>query len=233
MPASVLRRLIPAACGIFLVGFVISAAFHCADRAPALENGVMSDLLSREDNPRGYLFSAIATVVCGVLLLPAATLFRRACAGPHRRWAVRGAWLYRVGLIAAIAIGATTPLQQPYIPIHIWMAFLAFACTVAGLAVGLGVAAVASTSARVPLAGLAALQVAALLFLGYISVSPEYLDGRLGLLAVSEWLLCSLIAAGTVALAAALVRASSHQGDSCRQAGPPDPPPAAASPPRS
>ena len=114
-PTFVLGRLIPGAYGVFVAGFVISAGIFSADRTLTLEDGIMSDLLSRIDNPHGYLISAIATMICGGLLLPAANLFQRGWKGSPRGWVVLGAWLYRLGLIAAIAVGVTTPLQKPYI----------------------------------------------------------------------------------------------------------------------
>jgi hypothetical protein len=165
----------------------------------------MSDLLSRIDNPRGYLISAIATVVCGLLLLPVATLFQRTCRSLHCRWAVMGAWVYRGGLAAAIATGISTPFQQPYVPIHIYLAFAAFMALVAGLTICLAATACFLTSARLRLAVLAALHAAALSFLTFVFLTPRYFDGRRWFLAVCEWGLSVLIAVGTMALAAASV----------------------------
>ena len=218
-PAYLLFRLIPVAYGVFLAGFMTSAAVRLADRPPTLEAGIMSDLLSRIDNPRGYLFSAMATVMCGVLLLPAAALFQRGWSSPPGRWAILGAWLYRVGLIAAIAVGATTPLQRPYVALHIWLTFLAFMSLVAGLAVSLAVAACSATAVRFPLAALGALQMGALffltyVFLGYLGVVDDCFEGRRWFLAVCEWGLSALIAAGTVAVAGALAQASKLRRDS-------------------
>ena len=207
-PAFVLRRLIPLAYGVFVIGFLMSVAVYSAGRTPKLEDGIMTDLLSRLENPQGWPFSAVATVLCGMLLMPAATLFQHGCKGSYRRWAVLGGWFYRMGLIAACLIGITTPFQQPYQSVHVWLAFLAFMSMVAGLAVCLGLA--ASYHSRFALAALAALQIAALVFLVYLFFSPAFFEGRLWFLAVCEWGLIALIAAGTVALAATLARAS-HQ----------------------
>lgn len=164
----------------------------------------MSDLLSPSDNPRGYFIAAIATLLCGLLLLlPAATLFQHGWNPPQRRWAGLGAWLYRLGLMATIAVGISTPFQQPYVPVHIWLAFAAFMSLAAGLAVSLGVAAGSATSARWPLATLGALQVGALSFLAYLfCFAPAWFEDRRWLLAVCEWGLSALIAAGTVVVAA-------------------------------
>ncbi|MHC4930336.1 MAG: hypothetical protein ACYTFU_11865 [Planctomycetota bacterium] len=212
-PTFVLGRLIPGAYGVFVAGFVISAGVFSADRTLTLEDGIMSDLLSRKDNPHGYLISAIATMICGGLLLPAANLFQRGWKGSPRGWVVLGAWLYRLGLIAAIAVGVTTPLQQPYISFHIWLSYLAFMSMVAGLGVSLEVAAYSSTSARIPLAVLGVFQIGTLLFLVHLFFSPSYFEGRRWLLAVYEWALSALIAAGTIAQAAALVRAKNDRAN--------------------
>lgn len=223
-PTVVLRRFIPLAYGVFLAGFSGSAALVSAGRSPRLEDGIMSDLLSRTDNPRGCFIAAIATVVCGLLLLPTATLFQRGWSSPHRGWTVLGAWLYRVGLVATIATGVTTPFQQPYVPFHLWLAFLAFMSIAAGLAVSLTVAACSFSSARFRLAALAALQVGALLFLAYLFVTPRYFDGRRWFLAVCEWVLSALIVTGTVSLAAVLARASRIREGGQRQANHPEGP---------
>jgi len=203
-----LHRLIPLAYGVFIVGFLISAALFSAGRPPTLEDGIMTNLLSRMENPQGWLFSAIAAVWCGVLLLPAATLFARGWKSPYRRWAVLGGWFYRIGLIAACVVGVTSPFELPYGQIHVWVAFLAFMSTVVGLAACLGVA--AHSHARIALAALAALHIAALVFLAYLFFTPTFFEGRLWLLAVCEWALVALIAAGPVALTTALLRFS-HQ----------------------
>ena len=213
-PTFVLCRLIPGAYVVFGAGFMMSAAVFSADQTLTLENGIMSDLLSRIDNPHGYLISAIATTICGVLLLPAASLFQRSWKSSPRGLVVLGAWLYRLGLIATIAVGATTPLQQPYISFHIWLAYFAFMSMVAGLGVSLGAAAYSSTSARLALAVFGAIHIGTLLFLVYLFFSPSYFDGRRWLLAVLEWALSALIATGTIALAATLVRTTNERIES-------------------
>lgn len=208
-PAFVLRRLIPVAYGVFFIGFVISAAIYSWQRTPTLEDGIMSDLLSRIDNPHGYLFSAIASVICSLFLLPAATIFQRGWKRSPRRWTIFGAWLYRLGLIATIVIGATTPLQQPYTLFHIWIALFAFLSTVAGLTVSLWIAVYASPFTRFWLVVLGVLQICALLFLVYeffsfLGFFSDCFEGHRGLLAVFEWSWVALIAASVGVLVAAL-----------------------------
>ncbi len=216
-PTFVLWRLIPLAYGVFLAGYLISIVVVSAGRSPRLEDGIMSDLLSRSDNPRGYLISAAATVVCGLLLLPTATLLQKACGLLHYRWAVLGAWIYRVGLVATIATGASTPFQQPYVPIHIYLAFLAFMSLVAGLAICHAVVALSMPSARLRHATLATLQVSVLLYLTYLFFTPRYFDGRRWFLAVCEWVVSALIVSGTVSLIALFRGWQLYRGDSCEE----------------
>lgn len=195
-----MRRWIPAAGGVFVLGFMVSFAVKCAGQPPALDQAIISDLLSPENNPHGYGFAAVALAVCSLLLLPVATLLQQGWAQPHRRWAMLGAWLYRIGLLAAVAVGATTPFQQPYVPVHVGLAFVAFMGLAAGLAVCLGVAACTARAARKWLAVLASLEAAALVFLTVLLFAPA---GFLNFwfLALFEWGLCGLLAAGTVAAA--------------------------------
>lgn len=210
-PAAVLCGWIPSAYGLFLIGFLVSLFLFFEGRSATLEDAIVSDVLSPDDNPRGYLVAAAAVSACGLLLLPAADLFQRGWDQRCRRWSVTGAWLYRIGLTAMVAIGATTPFQEPYVPVHIGLAFVALMGMVAGLAVCLGVAACSSTSFRVPLAVLSFLQIGALLFLAILVIFPSgFLDRRF--LALFEWLLNALIAAGTVSVAAALNVASNQAG---------------------
>jgi hypothetical protein len=201
-PVFVLRRLIPMAYGIFLAGFLISVLVVSAGRSPTLEDGIMSDLLSPIDNPRGYLISAVATVLCGLLLLPVAIVFQRSCGLHPSRWATLGAWIYRVGLIATIATGVTTPFQQSYVPIHVYLAFLAFMSLAAGLAICHAVAALLITSGRLRHATLATLQLGAFLYLTYLFFSPGYFNERRWFLAACEWVVSALVVTGTVSLAA-------------------------------
>jgi hypothetical protein len=202
-PTIVLCLWIPAACCVFLIGFLASLALSLAGRAFTLEDAIISDLLSPENNPRGYLFAAIATSAAGLLLLPAAALFEKGWGQTHLRLAMLGAWLYRISLVATIVIGISTPFQTPYIPVHVWLAYFGYTSAAAGLAVCLSLAARSSAPARVPLGMLAALQTGALLYLVYEFFGPNDFLGSRWFLSFCEWALCALIAAGTAAAAAA------------------------------
>ena len=210
----VLRVWIPAAYTVFVVSLLISAGFFYSGRQVRIEDALMSVLLSRRDNPHGYLIAAIGTAACGVFLLPTTTLFRNRLSELHPLGAATGAWIYRLGLVAVVAIGGLAPLQvEVFGPVHIYLAFLAFAGMVTGLAVCLGVAAWGRTAGRRWLSGLAAIHTGELLFLIYVWFVPYPTQGYGPWTSVAalECGLCISIAVGTTALVLALDRLpSSH-----------------------
>ena len=212
--ATVLRVWIPAAYTVFVVSLLISAGFFYSGRQVRIEDALMSVLLSRRDNPHGYLIAAIGTAACGVFLLPTTTLFHNRLSELHRLGAATGAWIYRLGLVAVIAIGGLAPFQgEAFGPVHIYLAFLAFTGMVAGLAVCLGVAALGRTPGRLWLSGLAAIHTGELLFLIYVWFVPYPTQGYGPWTSVAalECGLCISIAVGTTALVLALDRPpSSH-----------------------
>jgi hypothetical protein len=205
-PQMVLRLWIPLGYGFFFAGLAISIVVRCSDHPFRLEDAILSDLLSRFDNPHGYLVASGATTLCGFLLLPVASYVQMRL-NTVRHWTVLGAWLYRLGLFAAVAVGITTPFQQAYVPIHIYLAFLAFMSVVAGLAVLLATAACTVKAWRWSLRALAGVEAAFLFFLAYVFVTPDFFHDRRDWLAICEWVLCGSIAVGTAVLAAALKRA--------------------------
>jgi hypothetical protein len=232
-PFFVLRR-VALAYGIYAAGFLTSAAVRSAGRRLTLEDGIMSDLLSRTDNPRGCFISASAAVLWGLLLLPTVALLQRGYQRLQSRWGVLGGWIYCVGLIAVIATGISTPFQRPYVPIHLYLAFLAFMSLVAGLAICHGVIASLPNTARLQHAGGALLLMGAFLFLTYLFFTPRYFDGRRWFLAVSEWGLAAVIAASTVSITAVMVEWACRQEDSCEEGrATPDAPPNGSQPIRS
>ena len=91
-----------------------------------IKETVISDLESPEDNPRGYGAAAAGTAICGILLIPAATLFYSRLRVVRRKLALVGAALFAVGLSAAIAIGFLAPFTRDYTPLHIQLASAAF-----------------------------------------------------------------------------------------------------------
>jgi len=203
----VLRLWIPLGYSLFFAGLALSVVVRCSGRPFRLEDAILSDLLSRLDNPRGCLVASIATTLCGLVLLPVASFVQKRL-NTLRRWTVLGAWLYRLGLFAVIVVGITTPFQQPYVPIHVYLTFFAFMCFVAGLAICLATAACAVKAWQWSLRMLAGIEAAFLLFLTYALVTPDFFHDRRDWLAVCEWVLCSSVAVCTVALVAALSKST-------------------------
>jgi len=201
--------LVPCAIALLLAGTAWSAAIYYSARPLVAAEAVLSDLQSRDSNPRGYVPAAAGTVLCGLLLFPAATLFERVLGESHRRWAAAGAWLYRAGLGAAVAMGLLEPFQELYNPLHVLLAYAAFVALVAAL----GICALVSASARLRphravWVAIAALQcVALLLIFEVVRVRvPWVKSGFWSSLAAGELALCAVIAGTTAALAAACGR---------------------------
>jgi len=206
-PMRVLRLWLPLAYVVFFAGLVLSILARCSDRAFRVEDGILSDLFSRIDNPRGYLIACSAITICGLALLPVASFIQQRLHGASRLSAVSG-WLYRLGVFATIAVGLTTPFQRPYVAVHIYLSFFSFMAMVAGLMLGFAAVARTTRAGKSFLWWLAAMQVAFLLFLGYLLVKPGFFHNRRDALAICEWVMCISIGVCTTLLAIALPRSS-------------------------
>ena len=194
----VLRRWIPSAFGLFIVGFAVSAFVSQEGKIPTLEQLIMSDLLSPIDSPRSYMLAVGATAGCSVLLLPVATFLRSTHLATKHKCSALGVWLYHLGLIALFATALSTPFQEPYVPVHVYLAFLAFMGMTAGLAALLFADALRRRTRRMLSAAIGSLQAIAWMFLAYVFLTPDFFDGRRWLLGLSEWLLTGLIGVGTI-----------------------------------
>ncbi|HYW48946.1 MAG TPA: hypothetical protein VE959_39145 [Bryobacteraceae bacterium] len=203
-PRVVAGVLAPCAVALLLAGTAWSAAIYYSARPLVFADAVLSDLQSPDDNPHGYLPAALATVLCGLLLFPAATLFQTALGQSHRRLAAAGAWLYRAGLAAAVAMGLLEPFQELYSPLHVLLAYAAFVAFVAALGICTAVAASAGLRPhRAVWVVAAALQCLALAMIFEVVRVPWVEGGFWSSLAAGELALCALIAGTTAALAAA------------------------------
>ena len=74
-PRLVRRVFLPASCAVFFGSLVVASLFYFSARLFDIKEAVISDLESPEDNPRGYGVAAAGIAVCGILLIPADTLF--------------------------------------------------------------------------------------------------------------------------------------------------------------
>src|SRR5215831_6156764 len=80
-PTRVLQLWLPLAYFIFFAGLVLSILVRCSDRAFRTEDGILSDLFSRIDNPRGYLIACLAVTITGLVLLPVASFIQQPLKG--------------------------------------------------------------------------------------------------------------------------------------------------------
>ncbi len=199
-PRAAYRILIPASELIFLLGLFISGMIFFRGKEFDLKEAIISDLESPDDNPSGYVPSAAATAVSGLLLAPAALAFYRQLRS-KRRWLARlGLGCFILGSAGAIFIGLLAPLTRGYSPLHVQLAYAAFI----GIAGGIWFNLLALPGTRF----LKWFQGAVLLFLVYLYFGPDFFnnDHLLTSIAFWEWLLCADVGIALLALARAIVR---------------------------
>jgi hypothetical protein len=212
-PGAVLRGLLPSVFAIFFVTHLFASLSFYSGKPFHLKDAVISDIESREDNPRGYLVAAAGTAVCGILLFPLSTLLHRRLRAIHRPIALAGSVILRAGLTCAVAVGAFAPFPFEY-GIHIALAFATFICITAGLLVSLVLVVAQAFRDRKRWARglflLALLESAALVFEIYLIFAPDHFfpgTSFMTSLAGCEWALCVFIAACSYVVAAAVARA--------------------------
>jgi len=87
---------------------------------------IRSDLQSPDDNPHGYVASAVGTAICAILLAPATVVFHQCLRKEDPKLALTGSVGFVVGLASAVAIGALAPVTHGYTSLHIQLASAAF-----------------------------------------------------------------------------------------------------------
>jgi len=194
-PRLVFRAIVPAACLVLLVGFVISGVIFYRGKPFDVKAAIISDLESPDDNPYGYGAAAAGTAASATLLAPAVIVFLRHLRTDRPTLALAGAAVFAVGLGAAIGIGILAPYTRGYTPVHVQLAYAAFIGICGGTWLHLLAARAASA--------LITIQGGVLLFLVYLYVGPEFFnnDRLLTSLAFWEWVLCIDCGAALWALA--------------------------------
>ncbi len=209
-PRLVRRVCLPASYVVFFAGLLMSSFLAFSDKPFDAREAVISDLLSPDENPRGYGAGAAGTAASGLLLIPAAALFYRRLGFMRRKATAAGTVLFAAGLAAAIAIGCLAPFTHGYTPLHIQLAFAALIGIYCGTLIWSAIAAPAAVeggSSWAPaLVGMVAVHAAELLFLVYLYFTPDFFDnGRLLTgLAFWEWVLCVAIGVSLLILADAV-----------------------------
>jgi hypothetical protein len=178
------RFLIPASYLAFLAGFTVSGAIFYHGKPFDVRRAIISDLVSIDENPRGYVASAAGMAALGILLIPAPVVFYRRLR--HRPWlAWGGVLLFALALAGAIAIGVLAPFTHGYSDLHVQLAFAAFVGITGGTLLHL----IAARSGRV----LIAIEIAVVAALVYLYFRPDFIfnnDHLLTGLAFWEWMLC-------------------------------------------
>jgi hypothetical protein len=177
--------LVPLSCVVFVASLAISGVIFFRGKPFDPKQAVISDLESPDENPRGYVISALGTAASSLLLVPAAITFYGRLRDKRPRLALAGAVMFALGLGAAIAIGILASSTHGYSPLHIRLAFAAFI----GIAGGSLLYLIAARSGRFVIL----LQSAVMVFLIYLYLRPTYLfqdDHLLTSLAFWEWMLC-------------------------------------------
>ena len=172
-------------CLAFCTGLGIAGWIYFTGRPFDARDLVISDLVSPDDNPRGYLAGAAGIAIASLLLVPG--LARNHLRVRFRdRWAaLAGTVLSGLGLLAAMSIGILAPMTHDYTVLHVQLAFAAFIGVCAGTTTHLAVAARRNRA-------LLGFQSCVLLFLGYLYFHPRFFGntGLLDSLAFWEWMLC-------------------------------------------
>lgn len=177
--------LLGLSCVVFCVGLGVAASSYFAGRVFDAREMVISDLVSPDDNPRGYVAGASGIALAALLLIPGVVRnhlhWRRGAA----RLTLAGTVCAGVGLAAALAIGVLAPMTHDYTFLHVQLAFAAFIGVCAGTTMHLAVA-------RQPTWVVLWFESLVLLFLGYLYLHPRFFGntGLLDSLAFWEWMLC-------------------------------------------
>lgn len=191
----------------FFVGLLISGVFFYAGKNFDWTAAIISDLQSPEENPRGYLASAIATALTGMFFLPLLRIFHRWLRTHSSPLAGTGSALFGLGATGALAIGCLAPFPVSYDSVHIPLAFATFIGIVAGLGVYLClvIKLIWPTDKRWGsfLLGCLVFKLLVLAALVRIYFIPDFFrgDSLLTTLALWEWALCGSIAGYLLLLA--------------------------------
>jgi hypothetical protein len=119
------RRLVVVSGSIFLAGMGIAAAIFFSSRQIRFVDAYLSNYLSPDDNPQGYLAAAAGTALASLVLLPTALIFYRGLNKVHKWGSMAGMVLYAAGLLAAILIGVVAPMRGLDYSVHLARKFRA------------------------------------------------------------------------------------------------------------
>lgn len=190
------RRAVAASIAIFLAGIAISAVSYFSRRPLRFSDAVISNFLSPDDNPGGYLAASLGTVIAALVLALSAPLFYKRMSKIHKAASIAAAVLYGSGLLAATLIGCLAGVSGLDFSVHLMLAYAAFISLQAGISIYLTLATYGPRKSN-RLRGFAATEWAAPLLLIALSFGPNWPSST----AFCEWGLCTTIATGLWVLA--------------------------------
>lgn len=170
---------------MFSLGLGIAGSIYFSGRVFDARDLIISDLVSPDDNPRGFVVGAAGIAIASLLLVPGVMRNHLRLRVADQRLAWAGTVLTGAGLTAALAIGVLAPVTHDYTLLHVQLAFAAFIGVCAGNTVHLALA----RQRNWVVLGFESL---VLLFMGYLYFHPRFF-GNTGLvdsLAFWEWMLC-------------------------------------------
>jgi len=193
------RILLPASALLFLVGAGCSAIPYFAGHPVDLKRAMISNLASPTDNPHGYLWIDLSTLLVAMLLAPVTVWLFRVYRRVNVTIAAGGSSLFGLGLAGAVLFSVRAPFEDGISEFHVYLAYAAFILTTAGTLLLLALATrlvLAGGGGRVLLAA-TLLHACVLAFLCYLLLGESrggnnfFEDSSLlHSVALLEWLLC-------------------------------------------
>ncbi|MBY0505800.1 MAG: hypothetical protein K2X03_17930 [Bryobacteraceae bacterium] len=180
-----LRFLLPASFGAFLLGNFISCAIFANGEPFDPKTAILSDLQSPDDNPKGYLAAAAGTAISAVLLMPAMVLCYGRVRNERPTLALAGLMGVEAGLLSALTIGILAPFTHDYSALHIQLA----SATFIGVSAGSWLLLLAARASP----AFIGFQLGALLAVVFLCLGPVVFNNArlLTSLAFWEWVLCA------------------------------------------
>jgi len=203
--------MVPLAFGVILAGGAISIGIRADGWPSTWDDLVLSNLASRNENPKGWLVAVVSTTLGGILLLASAVLFIGTFRRMRSGWGILGALLYCLGVLAIITWAVLTPLTEGPSSFHVYLSYFAYMGSVGGLGICHSAIALMPHPVRALSLGSSVLLSAMFLVLIYFFFHDSIFDRHYWLLAVSEWVAGFLVASTTAALAYGVVRLTKAQ----------------------
>ncbi|TRX61852.1 hypothetical protein FNH22_03495 [Fulvivirga sp. M361] len=191
-------RLVIVAIIVFYASLITAAAIRLRDSVFLPDRVLISDILSKHNNPEGAWIAILGINICVILLYPVTQALQINQGKRLRTASLTGRWMFFLGILSIIALSLTSLLDEGgYSDLHVWMAYASFMGVVGGLTIGFTINFLSGYKRLLSLT-LTMILLATFSYLAYLFTQPEYFNGRLWLLAVYEWMLSAIISAGII-----------------------------------